>query len=116
MLAAQKTPVTLKMKETSAPGGWYVDAVTDEACRALSMSADQLMSGGYRIYTAMDPGLQDTVQRTMTNWDNYPKMRSSSDSIFKASLGNGEYLELPMRTARARRRPWRRWTARPASC
>ena len=58
MLAAQKAPVTLHMKETSAPGGWYVDAVTDEACRALSMSADQLMSGGYRIYTALDRDLQ----------------------------------------------------------
>lgn len=55
----------------------------------------KLRTGGYRIYTAMDPGLQDTVQRTITDWNNYPKMRSSSDSIFKASLGNGEYLELP---------------------
>lgn len=58
MLAAQKAPVTLKMKETSASGGWYVDAVTDEACRMLSVSADQLMSGGYRVYTALDRGLQ----------------------------------------------------------
>lgn len=60
-----------------------------------SLMEKKLRTGGYRIYTALDPGVQDTVQRVVTNWDNYPKMRSSSDSIFKASLGNGEYLELP---------------------
>ncbi len=57
-LAAQKTPITLHMKETNTSGGWYVDAVINEACCALSVSADQLMSGGYRVYTALDRSLQ----------------------------------------------------------
>ncbi|MBR3504839.1 MAG: transglycosylase domain-containing protein [Clostridia bacterium] len=53
----------------------------------------KLRTGGYRIYTALDPGLQDSVQRVVTNWDMYPRMRSSADNVYRASLGNGEYLE-----------------------
>ena len=54
----------------------------------------KLRTGGYRVYTSLDPGLQDAVQRVVTNWDRYPRMRSSADSVYKASLGNGEYLEV----------------------
>ena len=38
--------------------------------------------------------MQDAVQRVITNWDGYPRMRSSADSVYKASLGNGEYLDV----------------------
>ena len=53
----------------------------------------KLRTGGFRIYTSLDPGLQDSVQRVVTGWDMYPRMRSSADSVYRASLGNGEYLE-----------------------
>jgi len=58
-----------------------------------SLMENKLRTGGYRIYTSLDPGLQDAVQRVVTNWDRYPRMRSSKDSVYKAPLGNGEYLE-----------------------
>ena len=58
-----------------------------------SRMESKLRTGGYRVYTSLDPGLQDAVQRVVTSWDNYPRMRSSADSVYKAPLGNGEYLE-----------------------
>ena len=85
MLAAQKAPVTLKMKETSASGGWYVDAVTDEACRMLSVSADQLMSGGYRVYTALDRGLQASADALFED-----------DALFPPADENGARPEAAM--------------------
>lgn len=59
-----------------------------------SAMESQLRTGGYRIYTSLDPAMQETVQGVITGWGNYPATRYSSDSTSKASLGNGEYLEL----------------------
>lgn len=59
-----------------------------------SLMESRLRTGGYHIYTSLDPGVQEAVQNVVTNWTDYPKMRSSADSISKQSLGNGEYLEV----------------------
>ena len=59
-----------------------------------SLMESRLRTGGYEIYTSLDPGVQEAVQDVITDWDRYPKMRSSADSISKQSLGNGEYLEV----------------------
>ena len=85
MIAAQKTPVTLHMKETNTSGGWYVDAVTDEACRALNMGADQLMSGGYRIYTALDRVLQASADALFAD-----------DTLFPSADADGTRPEAAM--------------------
>lgn len=37
---------------------WYVDAALDESESLLGMTADEVISGGFRIYTAFSPGLQ----------------------------------------------------------
>ena len=59
-----------------------------------SLMESRLRTGGYHIYTSLDPGVQQAVQDVITDWDKYPKMRSSSDSVSRQSLGNGEYLEV----------------------
>ncbi len=38
---------------------WYRDQVIDEACRILDVSADELLTGGYEIYTSFDPDYQN---------------------------------------------------------
>ena len=59
-----------------------------------SLMESRLRTGGYQIYTSLDPGVQQAVQDVVSDWDKYPKMRSKADSISKQSLGNGEYLEV----------------------
>jgi len=58
-----------------------------------SRMEQKLRTGGYRIVTALDPDVQDAAQYVVSNWNKYPKMRYSSDSTYRQSLGNGEYLE-----------------------
>ena len=59
-----------------------------------SMMENKLRTGGYKIYTSLNPEVQDEVQRVITEWEQYPRMRSAADGVYKASLGNGEYLEV----------------------
>ncbi|MBX6394245.1 MAG: PBP1A family penicillin-binding protein [Alicyclobacillaceae bacterium] len=55
---------------------WYLDYVLEEA-ENLGVSADEIMRGGYRIYTTLDPQIQEAMQSTY-----------SKTSLF--SLPNGQ--------------------------
>ncbi|MBQ9832704.1 MAG: PBP1A family penicillin-binding protein [Clostridia bacterium] len=39
---------------------------------------NELRTGGYHIYLTVDPEIQNTVQDTLANWDNYPRLKDSS--------------------------------------
>lgn len=52
--------------------GWYVDAAVEEAERILSVTPDELLSGGYYIETVMNPVLQTTVEDLFANSKNFP--------------------------------------------
>ncbi|MCQ2437722.1 MAG: penicillin-binding protein, partial [Clostridia bacterium] len=52
----------------------------------------KLRNGGYRVYTSLNPVVQEAVQQTITDWNNYPAMRYSNDTSRQSSLGGGEYL------------------------
>ena len=58
----------------------------------------QLRTGGYRVYTSLDPAVQEAAQRVITEWDNYPDMRYSNDNTTRASLGR---RRIPHRRAAA---------------
>lgn len=45
--------------------GYYVDAAFLEAARVLGLSTDELLTGGYRVYTAMDTALQARCEAAM---------------------------------------------------
>ncbi|MBE3551293.1 MAG: PBP1A family penicillin-binding protein [Kyrpidia tusciae] len=42
---------------------WFLDYVLEEA-ENLGISADEIMRGGYRIYTTLDPQVQEAMQQT----------------------------------------------------
>ncbi|MBQ3222968.1 MAG: transglycosylase domain-containing protein, partial [Clostridia bacterium] len=56
---AQAEPLALHMpaRET-ASFGWYIDAVLEEAVSTLDISAEAFLTGGYRVFTALDPAMQ----------------------------------------------------------
>lgn len=68
-----------------------VEGLDDTRSNRSAMEA-KLRSGGYLIYTCLDPDVQSAVQNTITNWSRYPSMRYSNDSSTQSSLGGGEYL------------------------
>lgn len=59
-----------------------------------SLMENRLRTGGYHIYTSLDPAVQEAAQEVITNWDNYPATRQASDQTYKTSLGDGEYIQL----------------------
>jgi len=55
--------IVLHMQRDDAyPYGYYTDMVLQEACSALSLTYSELMTGGYHIYTNLDPGIQGQLE------------------------------------------------------
>lgn len=68
-----------------------VEGLEDNRTNRSAMET-KLRNGGYKVFTALNPEVQEAVQDTVTNWSNYPSMRHSNDASTQASLGGGEYL------------------------
>ena len=66
----------------------------DDNTANRSLMENKLRTGGYSIYTSLDPKVQDAVQDVVTNWGQYPDTRYASDRTFKTSLGDGQYTQL----------------------
>ena len=54
----------------------------------------KLRKGGYRVKLAMDPGMQQTVQDTLANWEKYPALRDPADKIFRSRNSDGTYTDI----------------------
>lgn len=71
--AAQQEPLALSVAEIEQlPYGWYIDAALAEAESLLSLSADEILTGGYRIYTALDAQAQASAEALFQNGANFP--------------------------------------------
>ena len=68
---------------------------------------NRLRTGGYHIYTTLDPAVQQAVQDTLSNWDKYPETRYETDAAYQASLGGGEYKEVVQPQAAVAITDWR---------
>lgn len=53
----------------------------------------ELRTGGYLIYSTIDPDVQSAMEDAVYNYDNYPKMRNASDSKTTETLSDGSVLE-----------------------
>lgn len=51
----------------------YVDQVFEEAIKEYHLSQDELLTGGYQIYTELDPTMQNAMEKTYLNDDLFPK-------------------------------------------
>jgi len=52
--------------------GSYVDLALTEACEKLGVDMDTLLTGGYRIYTSMDPAVQAACNDIFDDENNFP--------------------------------------------
>ncbi len=55
---------------------------------------DELRTGGYHVTLAIDTEIQQIVEDTLENWDNYPALRDPSDKIYRAKNSDGSYTEI----------------------
>lgn len=49
--------------------------------------------GGYQIYTTVDPEIQNTVQKTVSKWEDYPKLRNPARAVVRETQKNGDVIE-----------------------
>lgn len=78
----------------------------DDTTANRSAMENKLRTGGYSIYTSLDPKIQEGVQEVVTSWDKYPETRYASDRTFKSSLGDGQYVQLAQPQAAAAVMDW----------
>ena len=54
---------------------------------------NKIRTGGYRIYTTLDPFVQDTVQNTITDWNGYPNLADLSQSVVTETVSDSITIE-----------------------
>ena len=54
---------------------------------------NELRTSGYHIYTTVDPNVQNTVQSTLTQWQNYPSLADTSKSLMVEAKDDGTVIE-----------------------
>lgn len=55
---------------------------------------NELRTGGYHIYTTVDPDIQNAVQETLSTWDQYPSLADSSKSVIEETISDGVTISI----------------------
>ncbi len=54
---------------------------------------NKIRTGGYRIYTTLDPFVQDTVQTTISEWEGYPNLADLSQNVVTEVVSDSITIE-----------------------
>ena len=71
--AAESAPIALTNRPTTSatttsyPDPWYVDEVITQLETTFHLSSEQVLDGGLKIYTAMDPRIQNAAQTVVNS-------------------------------------------------
>lgn len=107
-------PDTAQVQETSSvegegmyPYAHYVEYAVDEVIDIFlelndlddtsenrSKMESELRTGGYHVTLALDSEIQEIVQDTLENWDDYPALRDPSDKVYRSKNADGTYTEV----------------------
>ncbi|MBR0426506.1 MAG: transglycosylase domain-containing protein [Clostridia bacterium] len=68
------------------------DGVADTGANRVAYE-NKLRTGGYRIYTTVDPSVQNTVQSSLSNWENYPKLADMSQNVITETISDTITIE-----------------------
>lgn len=68
------------------------DGVADTAANRM-LYENKLRTGGYRIYTTVDPFVQNTVQTSLSSWEQYPKLADMSQSVITEVISDSVTIE-----------------------
>ena len=70
---AQAAPVEiLEQDGEDAPYPWYVEQAAGEAADILGIQYEELLSGGYKLYTGLDTQMQQSAQQLFSQADFFP--------------------------------------------
>lgn len=66
----------------------------EDTTQNRSTIENELMTKGYHIYTTVDPEIQNTVQETFENYDDYPALALQSDNVITQTNSDGSVTEI----------------------
>lgn len=67
---------------------WMAQDGVEDTSANRTLYENRLRTGGYKIYTTVDPDIQNLVQSTLTNWDGYPELADSSASVITEEISD----------------------------
>lgn len=70
--AKQEEAIIVHGQHNPQRRGYYIDTAMEEACETLNITMEELLTGGYRLYTAMDASIQDTCEGIFQDDANFP--------------------------------------------
>ena len=87
-----------KSDDSDVRYSWYMDATLKEASQSLGIPADELVSGGYRIYTGLDASAQEAAEELFSESERFPDPAEDGTPV-QACLAaldteNGELLAI----------------------
>lgn len=93
--AAQAEPLALRHDAEAVKRGYYIDAALKKAGEILQIDSDTLLTGGYKIYTAMNSALQAYCEELFENNELFPAddcegalvIQSASGGLVEAMIG-----------------------------
>lgn len=68
------------------------DGVADTTANR-TIYENRLRTGGYKIYTTVDPDIQNTVQESLSTWENYPELADSNAAVLTETISDGVVIE-----------------------
>lgn len=54
---------------------------------------DEIRTGGYKIYTTLDPTIQTILETTVAEWDDYPSLADPDDAVYITNNADGSINE-----------------------
>ncbi len=66
----------------------------EDTSKNRSAMEQKLRTGGYRVKLAIDTTIQETVEDTLENWTNYPRLQDPADKVYKSKNADGTYTEI----------------------
>ena len=70
-----------------------INGLEDTSANRSKME-NELRTGGYHVYLALDTSIQSTVEQALQTWNDYPALRDPSDKIYRARNSDGTYDEI----------------------
>ena len=77
-----------------------INGLADTPANRSAME-NKLRTGGYSVYLCIDTEIQEIVEQTLANWNDYPRLRDNADSVYLARNADGTYTEIPQPQAAA---------------
>ncbi len=83
-LEAKSVPLKLASDASDKAYGFYLDAALQSAADILGITYEQLVSGGYRVYTAMDKNMQTALETAYADNTLFPQNAADGTKVQSA--------------------------------